>query len=105
LKTDSIPAENIIGKCYVLHPSAIDDLESWLCHVDHFYVQNYSSKPPFITIEAFDGLHMMDSSAHSYCEECYKEHIKALAKQDSIYSGNQPLKALELFSGAFTHCA
>jgi hypothetical protein len=97
LKTESISAENVMGKCYVQHPSTIHDLEAWLCHMDHFYVQNYSSRPPFMTADALDELQLMDSSTLSYCEECYQEHITMLAKQEER---KEPLKALELFSGS-----
>jgi hypothetical protein len=86
-----------MGKCYVQHPSTINDLEAWLCHMDHFYVQKYSSRPPFIRADAVNELQLMDSSTLSYCEECYQEHITMLAKQEER---KKPLKALELFAGS-----
>jgi hypothetical protein len=48
-----------------------------------------------------DGLQMLASSTHSYCEECYKEHIKTLKKGDTLFEQNRALQALEIFSGAF----
>lgn len=50
-----------------------------------------------------DGLQMLASSIHSYCEECYKEHIKALKKEGTLFKQNRALQALEIFSGAFLH--
>lgn len=90
-----------MGKCYVQHQSAISDLKSWLCHGDCFYVPDYLTKPSFVRAAAFDQPQVMDLSTHSYCEECYEEHIRTLAKQDLAYARNKPLKALELFSGSF----
>jgi hypothetical protein len=52
--------------------------------------------------ESGDEFQMLDSSTHSYCEECYEEHIKALEKEDTLFKQNKTLKALEIFSGSFS---
>jgi len=101
LKTTTISAEQITGKCFVQHPSAISNLEEWLCYENHFYIQDFSTKPSFIGIESCDELQILELSGHSYCEDCYQEHIKTLEKQDLLKKRNKPLQALELFSGFF----
>jgi DNA (cytosine-5)-methyltransferase 1 len=103
LKTTTISAEQIAGKCFVQHPSTINNLEEWLCHENHFYIQDFSTKPSFIGIESCDELQTLELSAHSYCRDCYKKHIKTLEKQDLLKKGNKPLQALEIFSGSFLY--
>ena len=49
--------------------------------------------------ECGDELQVLASSTHSYCEECYEEHIKTLKKEDTLFKQNRPLQALEIFSG------
>ncbi|KAH9180823.1 S-adenosyl-L-methionine-dependent methyltransferase [Lactarius sanguifluus] len=100
LKTESIPINNIVGKCYVQHPSAIQDLGLWLCHEDHFYVQDCSVKPPFIKVEDCNDLRVMDLASHSYCVDCYEKHMEGKSEQKLFVQSHQPLQALELFSGA-----
>jgi len=94
LKTETISAEYITGKCYVQHPSAISNLEAWFQHVDHFYVQDYSVNPPFIGADDCHRLQMLDPSTHSFCKPCYKEHIKILEENKLLYKRNRPLQAL-----------
>jgi hypothetical protein len=53
-------------------------------------------------LESGDELQILDSPTHSYCEKCYKEHIDALEKEDSLFKQNRPLQALEIFSGSFS---
>lgn len=53
-------------------------------------------------LECGDELQMLNSFTHSYCEECYKEHIKTLKRKDTFFKQNKPLKALEIFSGSFS---
>ena len=98
--TETIPAEHITGKCYIQHLSAISNLEAWLCHENHFYVQDQSTKPSFIKIRSCDELQKLHPSSYSYCERCYQDHIKVLEKQDLLCKRNKPLQALEIFSGS-----
>lgn len=90
---ETIPAEHIAGKCYIQHLSAIGNLEAWLHQKNHFYVQDNFNRP------LPESLQMLDSSIHSYCEQCYKEHTKTLERKDILCEQNKPLQALELFSG------
>ncbi|KAF8261693.1 S-adenosyl-L-methionine-dependent methyltransferase [Lactarius quietus] len=100
LKTESIPMENIVSKCFVQHPLAIQDLDSWLCHEDHFYVQDYSDNPPFLGIKDSNELRVMDLPSHSYCMECYNKHMESISEQRLFVQSHHPIQALELFSGA-----
>ena len=77
----------------------MQDLDSWLHHEDHFYVQDCSNKPPFIKIEHCNELEAMDSCSHTYCVECYKLHMESISEQRLLIQSHQPLQALELFSG------
>ncbi len=52
-------------------------------------------------LEGSNELQMLDLPTHSYCEECYQEHIRVIEKEDILYKQNQPLQALEIFSGSF----
>lgn len=100
LQTETIPIYNIIGKCYIQHPSAIQDLDSWLCHEDHFYVQDCLDTPPFVRIEDCSDLTALSVHSHSYCVECYKKHMEGIAEQSLITQTHKPLQTLELFSGS-----
>jgi hypothetical protein len=102
LGTETIPAENITGKCYIQHPSAITDLKTWTSYENHFYVQDCSTKPSFVGLETCNELETLDMATHIYCISCYNEHIKMLKRQDLLFKRNKPLQALELFSGSFT---
>ena len=42
---------------------------------------------------------MFNSSTHSYCKNCYDEHIKTLKKENLLCEQSKPLQALEIFSG------
>ncbi|KAI9446182.1 S-adenosyl-L-methionine-dependent methyltransferase [Lactarius indigo] len=81
-------------------PQPIQDLDLWLGHEDHFYVQDCSVNPPFIRVEDCNKLRVMDLASHSYCLECYEEHMESISEQKLFVQSHQPLQALELFSGA-----
>jgi hypothetical protein len=68
---------------------------------NHFYIQDFNRQLLFM-LESGDELQMLASSTHSYCEECYEEHIKTLKKKDKLFRQNRPLQALEIFSGSFS---
>ncbi len=67
---------------------------------NHFYVQDNTNRPFFMPEGGYE-LQIIDSSTHTYCEECYNDHIKILEKEDTLYIQNKPLQALEIFSGLF----
>jgi hypothetical protein len=93
---ETISAEHIADKCYIQHLSAIDSLNAWLHQKNHFYVQDNLNR---LLPEGGNDPQMLDSSIHSYCEQCYKEHIKKLERKDILCEQNKPLQTLELFSG------
>ena len=99
-KTEIISTEDITGKCYIQYLSAIGNLEAWLHQKNHFYIQDNFNKP--LLTGGGDEIQMLDSSTHSYCEECYREHVKTLEREDILYEQNKPLQALEIFSGLFS---
>lgn len=51
-------------------------------------------------LESGDEFQMLDSYTYSYCEECYKKHIKTLEKEETLFSQNRAFRALEIFSGS-----
>ena len=96
----TISAEDITGKCYIQHLSAIGNLEAWIHQKDHFYVQDNLNRP--VLSESDDELQTLASSTHSYCKECYKEHIKTLKKRNTLFKQNRAFQVLEIFSGLFS---
>lgn len=68
---------------------------------NHFYIKDNFNIPLFM-LESGNELQMLDSSIHSYCEECYKEHIKTLGKEDGLFKQSKALQVLEIFSGSFS---
>jgi hypothetical protein len=69
---------------------------------NHFYVQDNFNRQLLFMLESDDELQMLASFTHSYCEECYKKHIKTLERKYELFEQNRPLKALEIFSGSFS---
>ncbi|KAH8099541.1 S-adenosyl-L-methionine-dependent methyltransferase [Cristinia sonorae] len=92
------PLDFIDGKVFVVHPATLsDELEAWVQHDDHFYVDLYcdSSDP-----ETLDELHPLPATIFTNCAICYEEQDASLKEQAALLEQHGPLAGLELFAGA-----
>ncbi|PSR77616.1 hypothetical protein PHLCEN_2v7806 [Hermanssonia centrifuga] len=89
----------IEGKLYVVHSASLSErkLEKWVSHDDHFYVdlQSKSSRPKQV-----DFLEDLPLKTFKRCEECYGARRELLEIQKTLEAQHEPLRGLELFSGA-----
>ncbi|KAF9454585.1 S-adenosyl-L-methionine-dependent methyltransferase [Macrolepiota fuliginosa MF-IS2] len=87
-----INPERLDGRCYVRHLRSQRDINNWIEHDNHFYV-NRKGDPK-------RGLFRMEESDLEYCHECLGAREDELARAKSLFGQNEPLRGLELFSGA-----
>lgn len=96
METDSkrrISSEKIDGICYVQHLTDPKEIESWVEHNDHFYVnQKRDGGEPLVGMRAKEW---------RMCTSCYDDRVEKLQREQDLKSKNEPLRGLELFSGTF----
>lgn len=77
--------------CYVRQLTEAAEIDEWVHHDDHFYVD----------LEEDDNgsLTEMDADALTHCTACYDERETRLSRKEKLTTRNSPLIGLELFSG------
>lgn len=91
-KLEEIYFDRIDGQCYVQHLTDPDAIEDWVQHPDNFYVNQECNG---------EGLLVpMNKSSLKCCQACFDERIKKLQHAKMLKDNNEPLRGLELFSGA-----
>ncbi|TFK54606.1 S-adenosyl-L-methionine-dependent methyltransferase [Heliocybe sulcata] len=89
-----IPRSQVAGRCYVIHADLLDSQaleEGWLAKNDHFLVAHAVKSGALMDIHP-DDFHV--------CPQCHEAELLEVKQCQSLLSRNQPLQALELFSGA-----
>ncbi|KAF9469258.1 hypothetical protein BDZ94DRAFT_1244081 [Collybia nuda] len=95
LENDSkykISSKQIDGICYIQCLTDPEEIEQWVEHNDHFYVNKRQVEGR--------SLVMMQASELKICTSCHNNRVETLQCQQDLRSKNEPLRALELFSGA-----
>lgn len=97
VKTDKVlelKSPQVAGHCYVVHPDALEldvTLDDWLTYDDHFFV-----------MEVLDSDQRVNMPVEDFqtCGACYQDQLVSMQQHKALLARNQPLQALELFSGA-----
>ena len=77
--------------CYVRQLAEAGEIDDWVQHDDHFYVDLEQDDDGSLT--------EMDADALAYCTACYDERETRLSRKEKLITQNGPLIGLELFSG------
>lgn len=82
--------DSIDGVCYIQHLTDPKEIEEWVKHDDHFYVNQEGD---------LDGLNRITSGDLMICKTCHKSRTQALQRREELRRHNSPLRTMELFSG------
>ncbi|KAH7909914.1 S-adenosyl-L-methionine-dependent methyltransferase [Hygrophoropsis aurantiaca] len=96
-KIKKVFAENIDGPCHVIYSTEIDEIDHWVQHDDHFYVNQQAQSPGVRKLKALDLMHRKD---FKYCDKCHAERKDVLDLQARLLRKNGPINGMELFAGA-----
>ncbi|KAI0064526.1 S-adenosyl-L-methionine-dependent methyltransferase [Artomyces pyxidatus] len=96
-RTEKIVPSRIAGKCFIGHLDSVQDLEEWLSYDDHYYAPNYSDSSAASKRSRLEPLEVEELDV---CTTCFDAHTAALAKKKELLEGHEPMRGLELFSGA-----
>lgn len=100
---DGIDAWRIEGKAYVEHPKRFtpDQLEEWLSHDDHFYVDVWTESYHRYDLKVED---FRPLAPHRFkpCKECKTQRLERIKEDRRLLHTNKSMRArgLELFAGA-----
>ncbi|KAG6851305.1 hypothetical protein H0H93_011741 [Arthromyces matolae] len=83
----------IDGKCFIKQLADIEDINDWVRHDDHFYVNQG------VDIETRE-LYDLDDDALEECDICESQRRRTWKEQQKLLARNGPIRCLELFSGA-----
>lgn len=94
LKKDSrcnIPIHSVDGVCHVKQLSKSEDIESWVQHDDHFYLnqQQDDGDSPLVRLQ----------TKLQRCKICDEKRVEKMESEKALKKRNKPLRVLELFSG------
>jgi DNA (cytosine-5)-methyltransferase 1 len=79
------------GICYVQHLVNPEEIEQWVDHNNHFYLnQKRDDKGPLVDMLAEEL---------KICASCFDNRLEKLQRQNELRAKNDPLRCLELFSG------
>ncbi|KAF8077759.1 C5-DNA-methyltransferase [Lyophyllum atratum] len=84
--------ELIDGVCYVRLLTDAEEIDKWVRHDDHFYVNQEEVRDD-------DKLHDMKGTLER-CDACHRARVAKLKRDKRLLSKNNPITCLELFSGA-----
>lgn len=80
--------DRVDGICHVMHLVDVSDIEEWVQHDDHYFVNQDT-----------DDLHRLEPEDLQHCKQCHQERLHHLHRVDQLLRRHQPLRGLELFSG------
>lgn len=86
----AIPAHKLEGKCQVRHLTNEVEIEEWIAHDNHFYLNQ---------VGEVDKLRPMKKRDLGYCGECRDEDRRICVQTERFLKLNSKLIGMELFSG------
>jgi DNA (cytosine-5)-methyltransferase 1 len=92
-------SDDIRGQCFVIHETEEDDIDAWVAHDDHYYVNQCAGS---LDPRSLDDLEPWSGRGFKHCVPCYEEHQGHLARRAQQLQRYGPLRGLELFSGLTT---
>jgi DNA (cytosine-5)-methyltransferase 1 len=90
LGTSTILIGQLDGICYVQHLTNEDQIEAWIKHDNHFFLNQEGDE---------DELWMISKHDFSLCEQCHKDAQKVIRNTNHFLRENSKLTGMELFSG------
>ncbi|KAF5380878.1 hypothetical protein D9615_004125 [Tricholomella constricta] len=87
--------DRIEGVCFIRHLTDSAEIDRWVKHDDHFYVNQQGGDG-----ENGPGLWEMKDNVLHNCGICYKKRVEKLRQEQKLLEINGPITCLELFSGA-----
>lgn len=91
VRTGEIDLERLDGRCYVRYLSERAEIEEWIKHDDHFYLNQKG--------DLRHGLFVIDDEDLDGCEVCQEARFDDIMRVQELFNQNGPLRGLELFSG------
>jgi len=88
VRTGEIELERLDGRCYVRYLRELAEIEEWVKHDDHFYLNQKGNTQ--------HGLFVIDDD---HCEVCQEARKNDIMRAQELFNKNGPLRGLELFSG------
>ncbi len=90
-RTGEIDPERLNGRCFVKHLGNHKEIDNWIRHNDHFYLNQKG--------DSRRGLFYIEEEDVEYCQECLGTREDDITRAESLFEKNAPLRGLELFSG------
>ncbi|KAF5357987.1 hypothetical protein D9756_001474 [Leucocoprinus leucothites] len=91
-RAGEIDPERLDGRCYVRYLRKHREIEEWIRHNDHFYLNQKG--------DLKHGLFSIDEEDLDYCGLCLEARNDDISRAQELFEQNGPLRGLELFSGA-----
>ena len=88
--TSTISIDQLDGVCYVQHLTDENQIEAWIKHDNHFFLNQEGDE---------EKLLMTSRDDFSFCEQCHKDARKAIHNTNQFLRENSKLTGMELFSG------
>lgn len=91
VRTGEIELERLDGRCYVRYLRKRTEIEEWVKHDDHFYLNQKG--------DIRHGLFIIDDEDFDHCEVCQEARNDDIMRTQELFNQNGLLRGLELFSG------
>ena len=89
-ETSTISIDRLDGICYVQHLTDENQIEAWIKHDNHFFLNQEGDE---------EELSMISRHNFSFCEQCHKDDRKVIKNANQFLRENSKLTGMELFSG------
>ena len=86
----SISIDRLDGICYVQHLTDESQIEAWIKHDNHFFLNQEGDEEELLMTSRHD---------FSFCEQCHKDARKVIHNTKQFLRENSKLTGMELFSG------
>ena len=93
VRTGEIELERLDGRCYVRYLRERAEIEEWVKHDDHFYLNQKGNTQ--------HGLFVIHDEDLDHCEVCQEARNDDIVRAQELFNQNGPLRGLELFSGKY----
>ena len=90
LGTSTISIDRLDGICYVQHLTDENQIEAWIKHDDHYFLNQEGDEEELLMTSRQDFL---------FCEQCHKDARKIIHNTNQFLRENSKLTGMELFSG------
>lgn len=91
VRAGEIDLERLDGRCYVRYLRKCAEIEEWIKHDDHFYLNQKG--------DTRHGLFSIGEEDVDHCETCFEARRDDIVRAQELFKQNGQLRGLELFSG------